>query len=69
MAPKRDSRPQGDQWLTAGQSNTWVAYMKVQLRLNYEMNRQLQADHDLSLADYDVLVAIGGCLAGADAGG
>jgi DNA-binding MarR family transcriptional regulator len=32
--------------------------MKVQLRLRYEMNRQLRVDHGLSLADYDVLVAL-----------
>lgn len=34
--------------------------MRVQLRMNYEMNRQLQADTGLSLADYDVLVALSG---------
>ncbi|CAN7323389.1 MarR family winged helix-turn-helix transcriptional regulator [Mycolicibacterium frederiksbergense] len=34
--------------------------MRVQLRMNYEMNRQLQADSDLSLSDYDVLVALSG---------
>jgi DNA-binding MarR family transcriptional regulator len=34
--------------------------MRVQLRINYEMNRQLQADSGLSLADYDVLVALSG---------
>ncbi|MFV8264514.1 MarR family transcriptional regulator [Mycolicibacterium peregrinum] len=32
--------------------------MRVQLRMSYEMNRQLQADSCLSLADYDVLVAL-----------
>jgi DNA-binding MarR family transcriptional regulator len=32
--------------------------MRVQLRLNYEMNRQLQADSNLSLPDYDVLNAL-----------
>ena len=32
--------------------------MRVQLRLTYEMNRQLQADSDLSLPDYDVLNAL-----------
>ncbi|PJJ72988.1 DNA-binding MarR family transcriptional regulator [Diaminobutyricimonas aerilata] len=36
----------------------WYAYMKVHLRLRYEMNRQLRADHGISLADYDVLVAL-----------
>jgi len=32
--------------------------MSVQLRMNYEMNRQLQIDTDLSLADYHVLNAL-----------
>lgn len=32
--------------------------MRVQLRLTYEMNRQLQADSKLSLSDYDVLNAL-----------
>jgi len=32
--------------------------MKVHLRLTYEMNRQLQADSNLSLPDYDVLNAL-----------
>jgi DNA-binding MarR family transcriptional regulator len=32
--------------------------MRVQLRMNYEINRQLQKDSDLSLADYHVLNAL-----------
>ena len=44
--------------LTAEQQRAWMAYMKVQLRLTYEMNRQLQADSNLSLPDYDVLNAL-----------
>ncbi|WP_292991391.1 MarR family winged helix-turn-helix transcriptional regulator [Mycobacterium sp.] len=34
--------------------------MRVQLRMKYEINRQLQADSELSLSDYDVLVALSG---------
>jgi DNA-binding MarR family transcriptional regulator len=44
--------------LTPDQQRAWLAYMRVQLRLIYEMNRQLQADSNLSLADYDVLNAL-----------
>ena len=44
--------------LTDEQQETWLAYMRVMLRLNYEMNRQLQTDSDLSLSDYDVLNAL-----------
>jgi DNA-binding MarR family transcriptional regulator len=44
--------------LSAAQQRAWLAYMRVQLRLTYEMNRQLQADSNLSLSDYDVLNAL-----------
>src|SRR6476620_4399236 len=44
--------------LTPGQQRAWLAYMRVQLRLTYEMNRELQADSNLSLPDYDVLNAL-----------
>jgi hypothetical protein len=43
-----------------------MAYIRVQLRLAYEMNRQLLADGGMSPQDYDVLTALsvadgGGC--------
>ena len=41
-----------------GQRRAWLAYMRVQLRLTYEMNRQLQSDSNLSLSDYHVLNAL-----------
>ena len=44
--------------LSSEETRAWYAYMKVQLRLRFEMNRQLRADHGLSLADYDLLVAL-----------
>src|SRR4051794_10539074 len=44
--------------LTDEQQETWFSYMRVMLRLTYEMNRQLQLDSDLSLSDYDVLNAL-----------
>jgi DNA-binding MarR family transcriptional regulator len=45
-------------WLTAAQQRTWLNYMRVYLRMEYEMNRQLQADSGLSLADYTVMNAL-----------
>jgi len=45
-------------WLRGDEERAWLAYMRVQLRLNYEMNRQLQIDSELSLADYEVLNAL-----------
>ena len=46
-------------WLRRNELRAWLAFMRVQQRLGYEMNRQLQADSGLSLADYDVLNALG----------
>jgi DNA-binding MarR family transcriptional regulator len=45
-------------WLSTAELRAWRAFMSVQLRMNYEMNRQLQIDTDLSLADYHVLNAL-----------
>src|SRR5437879_1038403 len=45
-------------WLDGDQQRAWLAYIRIHLRLSYEMNRQLQTDSDLSLADYDVLTAL-----------
>ena len=45
-------------WLDAEQQRVWLAYIRVQLRLAYEMNRQLLSDSDMSLPDYDVLTAL-----------
>jgi DNA-binding MarR family transcriptional regulator len=45
-------------WLAGDQQRAWLAYIRVQLRLAYEMNRQLLADSGLSLPDYDVMTAL-----------
>jgi len=44
--------------LNASQQRTWLNYMRVYHRLEYEMNRQLLADCGLSLSDYTVLNAL-----------
>ena len=49
--------PEGG-WLDGDQQRAWLAYIRIHLRLSYEMNRQLLADSGLSLADYDVLTAL-----------
>jgi DNA-binding MarR family transcriptional regulator len=58
VSSKTSSRRNDGRWLTPAQSRAWLAFMRVQLRMNYEMNRQLQADAGLSLSDYDVLAAL-----------
>lgn len=40
------------------QQRTWLNYMRVYHRLEYEMNRQLLADSGLSLSDYTVMNAL-----------
>ena len=47
-----------DGWLTPSQQRAWLSYMQVYHRLEYEMNRHLQAECGLSLGDYTVLNAL-----------
>lgn len=45
-------------WLTAQEQTVWRGYLAMTGRLQAAMNRQLQQECGLSLADYDVLVAL-----------
>ncbi|HEY0357758.1 MAG TPA: MarR family transcriptional regulator [Mycobacteriales bacterium] len=45
-------------WLDESQQQAWRGYLRMQSRLSARLNRQLQTDSDLSLADFDVLVAL-----------
>jgi DNA-binding MarR family transcriptional regulator len=45
-------------WLSEDQQRVWRDYLSMSAELQIEMNRQLQRDCGLSLADYDVLVAL-----------
>lgn len=58
MSRKSGGQRPDEAWLTEEQQRAWQAWMRVMLRLQYEMNRQLQDDAGLTLADYDVLVAL-----------
>ena len=44
--------------LPADQAQTWFAYMRVVLRMDYEVNRELQAHAGLSHQDFHVLNAL-----------
>ena len=48
----------GRPMLRAEQAETWFAYMRVVLRMDYEVNRELQADSGLSHQDFHVLNAL-----------
>lgn len=45
-------------WLTDDQQHIWRGYLAMVSKLQTAMNRQLQQDCGLSLADYEVLVAL-----------
>jgi DNA-binding MarR family transcriptional regulator len=45
-------------WLDERQQRAWRGYLAMQARLQARLNRQLQADSGMSLADFDVLVAL-----------
>jgi DNA-binding MarR family transcriptional regulator len=54
---KEDAVPVG-RWLDQDQQRAWLAFVRLQLRMAYEMNRQLLAESGMSLPDYDVLTAL-----------
>jgi NADPH:quinone reductase-like Zn-dependent oxidoreductase len=59
MSPNGEAGPApAGGWLGEEQQRAWLAYIRVQLRLAYEMNRQLLAGGGMSLPDYDVLTAL-----------
>jgi DNA-binding MarR family transcriptional regulator len=58
VSPSQRRKTAQEPWLSPAQLQAWRAFMRVQMRMNYEMNRQLQSDCDLSLADYHVLNAL-----------
>jgi DNA-binding MarR family transcriptional regulator len=43
-------------WLDDTEQHAWRGYLRMQGKLSARLNRQLQADSGLSLADFDVLV-------------
>jgi len=45
-------------WLGPAQQQAWRAYMDGHQRLLAELNRQLQRDSDMSLAEYRILVLL-----------
>jgi DNA-binding MarR family transcriptional regulator len=45
-------------WLDEGEQCTWRSYLRMHGQLLARLNRQLQADSGLSLADYEVLVQL-----------
>jgi DNA-binding MarR family transcriptional regulator len=45
-------------WLTGEQQRVWRSYLAMGALLQSSMNHQLEGDCGLSLADYDVLVAL-----------
>ncbi|WP_165989111.1 MarR family winged helix-turn-helix transcriptional regulator [Streptomyces sp. YIM 98790] len=49
---------EGTRWLDAEEQRAWRAYQQMQSRLSSRLNRQLQSDSGLSLADYEVLVCL-----------
>jgi DNA-binding MarR family transcriptional regulator len=43
-------------WLDDDEQRAWRGYLHMQGRISARLNRQLQADSELSLADFEVLV-------------
>ena len=53
-----DKAKDGGPALSADQAETWFAYMRVVLRMDYEVNRELQLDAGISHQDFHILNAL-----------
>lgn len=58
MATNRKTGPLPGMGLSGREQRAWLVYMRIYLRLTYEMNHELLTDSELSLADYHVLSAL-----------
>jgi DNA-binding MarR family transcriptional regulator len=47
-----------NRWLTDDEQRAWRGLLRMTAQLNGRMNRQLQDEYGISLADYDVLVVL-----------
>jgi DNA-binding MarR family transcriptional regulator len=53
-----EGRPGGADWLTEPEQAAWRAYLDSTRMLFAALDRQLAADSDLTLTDYDILVRL-----------
>jgi DNA-binding MarR family transcriptional regulator len=47
-----------DDWLTTDEQQAWRSFLSLHSQLSARLNRQLQVDSKLSIADYEVLVQL-----------
>jgi DNA-binding MarR family transcriptional regulator len=47
-----------NRWLTEDEQRAWRGLLRMTSQLNARMNRQLQDEYGISLADYEILVAL-----------
>ena len=55
-AAATSAQPDDSPWLSSQQQQIWRLWLAVQASSNIALGRQLAADSDLSLADYEILV-------------
>jgi len=48
--------PAEPRWLSDTEQHAWRSFLRMQAQLTTRLGRELQAESDLSIADYDVLV-------------
>ena len=55
MSPATTAAPR---WLTAREQSAWRAYLDMTSKLNARLNREMQQQSGISIADYSVLVQL-----------
>lgn len=53
-----EARTNGARWLGDAEMSAWRAYIEGSALLEHRLNRELQAAHDLLIADYEIIVRL-----------
>lgn len=48
-------------WLSEDEQKSWRAWISASQLLNHRLNAELQRQHDLTMADYEILVQLSEC--------
>jgi DNA-binding MarR family transcriptional regulator len=48
-------------WLSADEQQSWRSFITAWTLLDHQLNSELQSQHDLTIADYEILVRLSEC--------
>jgi DNA-binding MarR family transcriptional regulator len=56
--PRPDTDPAATRWLSPAEQHLWRTFLRMRQQLDAQLARQLQAESEISIADFSVLVVL-----------